>query len=334
VEPVRIVEFTGLPALAAALLDVDDDTLVLAVPPGALVASTAEAAAAYELLDGSVVLAADEHPRVPTDIAAAHPDVSTPYRFVAGDALAGTARPLRDLATGASGDDDARYLTDRYLAGDDLELDVGAELFGDARTAAPVIVGVDDLNTRGLLTYDGAIASIAPRARSVAPEIVAMPFWTSAFCASVVDAAEAADRWASDDADPVPGVEVSLATLLPRLFLRVEDHVGAIVAPALREVWPEFAWNGLTDAFVIKYEAGVAPSLPLHHDVAQISGSVRCNDGYTGGALEFPRQQWDNAGVPVGDLVAWPSLVTHPHRALAVDTGVKYGLTLWFALPT
>jgi hypothetical protein len=36
----------------------------------------------------------------------------------------------------------------------------------------------------------------------------------------------------------------------------------------------------------------------------------------------------------VGDLVAWPSLVTHPHRGNPVTAGVKYALTIWFALPT
>ena len=64
-----------------------------------------------------------------------------------------------------------------------------------------------------------------------------------------------------------------------------------------------------------------------------MSGTVRLNDGYRGGALAFPRQAWDTAGVPVGRLVAWPSLVTHPHRAEPVQHGVRYGLTIWFALP-
>ena len=60
-----------------------------------------------------------------------------------GDALAAAAA-LRDLAAGATTSDDATYLTKRYLAGDDLELDVGAELFlalgPDA--IAPMVVGL------------------------------------------------------------------------------------------------------------------------------------------------------------------------------------------------
>jgi hypothetical protein len=37
--------------------------------------------------------------------------------------------------------------------------------------------------------------------------------------------------------------------------------------------------------------------------------------------------------VPVGSLLAWPSLVTHPHQTLPLTGGIKYGLTIWFELP-
>ena len=73
--------------------------------------------------------------------------------------------------------------------------------------------------------------------------------------------------------------------------------------------------------------------LRLHHDVAQVSGSVRLNDGYEGGELVFPRQEVSNGSLPVGRLLAWPSLVTHPHAAEPVRRGVKYGLTIWFEVP-
>ena len=32
-------------------------------------------------------------------------------------------------------------------------------------------------------------------------------------------------------------------------------------------------------------------------------------------------------------LLAWPSLVTHPHEAGPLTSGVKYGLTIWCELP-
>ena len=103
--------------------------------------------------------------------------------------------------------------------------------------------------------------------------------------------------------------------------------------PALLATWPAIEYAGLRDAFVIKFTPGGQAALPLHHDVAQVSASVRLNDGYEGGALEFPRQGFSTAEVPVGTLVAWPSLVTHPHRSAPVRRGVKYSLTIWFELP-
>jgi predicted 2-oxoglutarate/Fe(II)-dependent dioxygenase YbiX len=57
------------------------------------------------------------------------------------------------------------------------------------------------------------------------------------------------------------------------------------------------------------------------------------NDSYEGALLDFPRQQFTNAQLPVGSLLAWPSLVTHPHGSTPIISGVKYSLTIWFELP-
>jgi hypothetical protein len=372
---VLTVEFTGLQALGDALRDVDDEVIVVAVPPGTWVVDDEAALDAYEALDGTVVLGATAVARVAPEVAATHPDVSTPYRFVAGDLVAGPAAALRALgaraaqvAAPAGAAADVDRLTAWYLAGDDLELDVAASLFlvldgtgtdalvlsgapvAAATGTTPAVVAgppaaIDALRADAatdrshdlvrLFSYDAlASGGEAPVATVVAPELVTVPFWSREFCATVVRAAEACGAWSADPDDPVPGSEIPLATISPQLLAHVEAHMGELVVPALRDVWPEFAWNGLHDAFVIRYVAGGADELPLHHDVAQISASVRLNDGYAGGALEFPRQRWDNASLPPGTLVAWPSLVTHPHRSRPVRAGVKYGLTLWFALPT
>jgi hypothetical protein len=150
---------------------------------------------------------------------------------------------------------------------------------------------------------------------------------------TVVRASEAIGAWTPDEHDPVPGNEVSLAAISPRLFAHVEDHLAAHVMPLVNEVWPVAEFAGLHDAFVIKYVPGGSGGLRLHHDVAQMSASVRLVDGYEGGALGFPRQGFVNSSVPVGHLLVWPSLVTHPHVATPVTDGVKYGLTVWFAIP-
>ena len=166
----------------------------------------------------------------------------------------------------------------------------------------------------------------------IGPELLVVPFWTPRFCAAVVRAA-ALVGFAADPDDPVPGHEVSLAAISPRLFDAVQEDLGVRVWPQLQQEWPLIDYHGLRDAFVIRYARGEQESLREHHDVAQVSASVKLDEGYAGAELRFPRQGVDNAAVPVGALLAWPSLVTHPHEATPLLEGVKHSLTIWFELP-
>jgi predicted 2-oxoglutarate/Fe(II)-dependent dioxygenase YbiX len=103
--------------------------------------------------------------------------------------------------------------------------------------------------------------------------------------------------------------------------------------PAIRQWWPYVDYHGLRDAFIIRYALGEQENLRMHHDVAQVSASIKLNDDYEGAALEFPRQKFSTEYVPVGDLIVWPSLVTHPHECTQLLSGVKYSLTVWCELP-
>ncbi len=189
----------------------------------------------------------------------------------------------------------------------------------------------DDLQQ--ILGYQGAVDA-REGLTELGHEIHTVPFWTPSFCSTVVRAAEAVGAFAHQEDDPVPGHEVSLAIISPRLFEAVEVDLGVRIWPQLQTVWPFIDYHGLRDVFVIKYALGEQEHLRMHHDIAQVSGSVKLNDGYEGAVLDFPRQGVDNAAVPVGELVVWPSLVTHPHQATPLRQGVKYGLTVWFELPT
>ena len=186
-------------------------------------------------------------------------------------------------------------------------------------------------NLEAILGYVGARRE-GP-AEMVAPEIVQMPFWTPEFCATVIRAAEAAGGFSPQDDDPVPGYEVSLAAISPRLFEAVENDIGARMWPAIRKWWPYVDYHGLRDVFVIRYAMGEQEHLRMHHDIAQVSASIKLNDTYEGAELVFPRQEFSNANVPVGDVVVWPSLVTHPHESTPLRSGVKYSLTIWCELP-
>jgi hypothetical protein len=164
-------------------------------------------------------------------------------------------------------------------------------------------------------------------------EIYVAPFWTPEFCRAVVRAAELTGTFEPQEDDPVPGHEVSLAAISPRLYQMVQDDIGGRLWPKLRRVWPCVDYHGLRDAFVIRYALGEQEELRIHHDVAQISASIKLNDDYTGGELEFPRQGVTNAAVPVGSIIVWPSLVTHPHQTNRLRDGVKYAVTIWCELP-
>jgi 2OG-Fe(II) oxygenase superfamily len=268
-----------------------------------------------------------------------------------GESVVGRADVLAAwlAAGGAPGDlpgDDTGIVFHR-LRGDGATVVVHGRLLDTAAGTEPVVAVSDDpaalealateladdgsRDLARLLRYDDAIA---PGGWSeVGPELIAMAFWTPPFCATIIRAAEATGAFGADPDDPVPGHELSLAAISPRLFAHVEDDIALRVMPALQRTWPAIEYAGLRDAFVIKFSAGGQAELPLHHDVAQVSASVRLNDGYVGGALEFPRQAFTNAATPVGTLLAWPSLVTHPHRSAPVRHGVKYSLTVWFELP-
>jgi len=186
-------------------------------------------------------------------------------------------------------------------------------------------------NLEQILGYQGAVRD--GDAAMVGQEIVQMPFWTPEFCATLIQAAQAAGGLAQQSDDPVPGYEISLAAIAPRLFEAVEQDIGVRMWPALQQWWPLIDYHGLRDAFVIRYAMGEQEELRMHHDVAQVSASIKLNDDYEGAVLEFPRQKFSNADVPVGDVIAWPSLVTHPHASSQLTRGVKYSLTIWCELP-
>jgi hypothetical protein len=187
----------------------------------------------------------------------------------------------------------------------------------------------DDLSR--ILSYRDAVAT-GP-VRLIDRDLVALALWTPAMCRAVIRAAEAVGQWSSDPDDPVPGNEVSLARISPVLYESLAAHLSGLVLPELHSVWPLVEFGGLVDAFVIRYLPTQQRDLRLHHDIAQLSSAVRLNEDFEGGVLEFPRQQASNESVGIGELLAWPSLVTHPHRSTPVTAGAKYSLTIWWDTP-
>jgi hypothetical protein len=165
--------------------------------------------------------------------------------------------------------------------------------------------------------------------RGCGSAILAVPFWSA--CAT--DPGEAIGALSSSRTTRC-GHEISLALISPRLFEAVEIDLGVRIWPQLQTVWPYIDYHGLRDVFVIKYAMGMQENLRMHHDVAQVSASMKLNDGYEGAILDFPRQGVTNETAAVGELVVFPALVTHPHQATPLRSGVKYGLVVLVELPT
>ena len=81
----------------------------------------------------------------------------------------------------------------------------------------------DDLQQ--LFGYRGAIDERSGISE-VGPDLLVLPCWTPAFCATVIRAAEALGAFEQQPDDPVPGHEVSLAIISPRLFEMVQEDFG------------------------------------------------------------------------------------------------------------
>jgi hypothetical protein len=177
-----------------------------------------------------------------------------------------------------------------------------------------------------LLRYEGAIDSRGEMT-VVAPDIVVTGFWTTGFCASIIRAAESAGAWISPPEGPGLRSEISVEALSPQLIARMEEDLETRILPPALAGWPGVTAAGLQYAVVVRNEAGeAATGLDSSAEVGQISGAVRLNDGYDGGGLLFPRQQWDNQEAPIGSLALWPSVL--PYRPKSVKQGVDYQMIL------
>jgi len=167
------------------------------------------------------------------------------------------------------------------------------------------------------------------RIEEVAKDIVLYKnFLDKKYCSDLIKAADNLDMWDPLDDDPVPGLEIRVNLLPGRLRAIFEER--AVVMQKVAEMWWEECFTyGVRDAFLIKYSLDTQKSLRLHNDHSLVSGSIKLNDNYSGGVLNFPRQNYNNKDQEVGDLIMWPGQVTHAHESTEIEEGVKYSLTIW-----
>ena len=182
----------------------------------------------------------------------------------------------------------------------------------------------DDLRT--ILTYGDAVDDDGElEMDEVGAELYCVPFWTPAFCAAVIRAAELVG-FEPDPDDPVPGHEVSLAAISPALYAAVQDDVGHADLAATAD--------GVAADRVPRAARRVRDPLPPRRAgvVAAPSGH---RPGFGDGAAQrrLRRAPRSSSRVratttptqPLGSLLAWPSLVTHPHEAGQLTKGSSTG---------
>lgn len=67
--------------------------------------------------------------------------------------------------------------------------------------------------------------------------------------------------------------------------------------------------------------------LPVYSRTTTINILIALNDNYEGGTINFPRHNYDLAGMAIGSLVVFPSKLTHPYKFLPVESGEQHWLS-------
>ena len=157
-------------------------------------------------------------------------------------------------------------------------------------------------------------------------DIILIDFMSRDMCENMISLAEK-EKFHIMEGDKVPAQELRLKRI--DMWEDLEKHWTSTIRDIVYEFWNPCHLYGLRDAFIIKYEMDKQRELRLHNDASLVTGSVKLNDDYTGGVLEFPRQKIDNRDIPVGKCILFPSQVTHGHQSTKLESGIKYSLTIW-----
>ena len=160
----------------------------------------------------------------------------------------------------------------------------------------------------------------------LSPDILLIDFMSKDMCEDMISLAEK-KTFRVMEGDKVPSQDLRLKEF--GQWEKLKKHWNQIVYEIVWEYWHPCHMWGLRDAFIIKYEMDKQRELRVHNDASLVTGSVKLNDDYTGGLLEFPRQKFNNKDIPVGKCLLFPGQVTHGHLSTKLESGTKYSLTIW-----
>jgi hypothetical protein len=183
-----------------------------------------------------------------------------------------------------------------------------------------------------MIDYNKGIHPDSGKTYSVDKDIITTPFWTEEFCNQLVEVAKFYDykfKAHEQQADNLSYNALYFSQLSQYVFEDYVQHYARDLLPIIKKVWPHTVIGGWQSPFILKYSVDGKRELRPHHDMSAISFNIKLNDGYQGGYLEFPRQEFSNKDVPIGHLIMWPSCVTHYHQVPPIQSGVKYSVTGW-----
>ena len=313
----------------------------------------------YEDMGADIIFAAEKNCWPDPTMASQFP-LSTLYRYLNSGVYMGKVSALKEFLNEAvpNDSDDQLWMQKRFLSSDwqstaSVNLDYEGYIFqcdDDVKIingqlangmCCPCIYhgnGGDDAKVRfkNLADKFGYIeeAEVLSPAyhkgleyEEVASEILVTDFMSEAQCQRYIEASESLGRWGELDGDKFPAQEIRLKEL--GLWDEISEQWAEKLSKICEKHWHPEAYLGLRDAFTMRYSMETQTELGLHTDASLFTGSVKLNEDYSGAELVFPRQEFTNKDVKVGQCILFPSMVTHGHKVLPLRGGKKYSLTMW-----
>ena len=291
--------------------------------------------------------------RYGSKLKALNSDQSTPYQYLNSGMYIGRVDELKKLFAEPikNHDDDQLYIQEQYLKGKcDLVCDVEGYIFNthepqiskrNGQLYNPVTQcyscayhgnGGEDakvvLNSIYERFFGNPVITYTQTKKYdiLSDDILLIDFMSENMCQKMISLSEK-HTFQSLSYDKVKGQELRLKEF--GMWDELEEHWNTHVYPIVHEFWTPCHMWGMRDAFLIKYEMEKQRDLPLHNDASLVTGSVKLNDDYEGGVLEFPRQKFSNKDIPIGKCILFPGQVTHGHLSTSITKGTKYSLTIW-----
>ena len=167
------------------------------------------------------------------------------------------------------------------------------------------------------------------RVEQLEKDMLLVDFMTQSQCERMIEIADNHGGWAPLPGDKFPAYEIRIKELGQELWDELAQHWQDTLYPIIEKHWWPMQMYGLRDAFVMRYSVDTQKKLAMHNDASLVTGSVKLNDNYKGGILNFPRQGITNDDIPVGKMILFPGMVTHGHECTELLEGVKYSYTMW-----